>query len=89
MVADTDKFKLMQAIIAQASFPDAHIVTLDGLRVEFAEGWGLIRPSNTTPCFVLRFEANSREALTNIQTKFQQLLSSVDDSLVIEQVTMH
>lgn len=88
-VAEADKFTLMQAIMAKANFDSADIITIDGLRAEFSDGWGLIRPSNTTPCFVLRFEANTPEALAKIQTKFQQLLTSVDKRLVIEAPAMH
>lgn len=88
-VEEADKFKLMQAILAKASFNDASVITIDGLRAEFKDGWGLIRPSNTTPCFVLRFEAKTPEALAKIQTQFQQLLSSVDERLVISEPAVH
>lgn len=88
-VSDHAKFNLMQAIAKQAHFPQAKIVTIDGLRIEFDDGWGLIRPSNTTPCFVLRFEATSPEALLAIQTKFQTLLSSVDPTLIINAGAAH
>lgn len=82
--SDSDKFQWMQEIIQRADFPGAKLVTIDGLRVEFEHGWGLIRPSNTTPCFVLRFEATTPDGLADIQTTFQRLLTSVDASLMIE-----
>ncbi len=50
------------------------IITIDGLRVEYDDGFGLMRASNTTPVLVLRFEADSPEALARIQTKFRAIL---------------
>lgn len=77
-VAEENKFELMEAIIQQANFPEANIFTIDGLRVEFVNGWALIRPSNTTPYLVMRFEADDENALLEIQEKFRQLLLAVD-----------
>src|SRR4030067_152670 len=55
-------------------FTDAkEIITLDGLRVEYADGFGLARPSNTTPVIVLRFEADSEHALHRIQNNFRRI----------------
>jgi phosphomannomutase/phosphoglucomutase len=67
------------ALIAQlqktAKFADAtEIITIDGLRVEYADGFGLMRPSNTTPVIVLRFEANNEEALKRIQSQFRDVI---------------
>jgi len=50
-----------------ADFPDARIINLDGLRVEFEDGWGLVRPSNTTPSLVFRFEGEDEPALERIK----------------------
>ena len=50
------------------------ITTIDGLRVEYADGFGLIRASNTTPVLVLRFEAETLMALEKIQDDFRNLL---------------
>jgi phosphomannomutase / phosphoglucomutase len=67
------------ALIAQlqksAKFANAsEIITIDGLRVEYADGFGLMRPSNTTPVIVLRFEANNEEALKRIQSQFRDVI---------------
>ncbi len=67
------------ALIAQlqqeAKFEGAqHIVTIDGLRVEYPDGFGLMRPSNTTPVVVLRFEANDAAALRRIQDQFRAVI---------------
>lgn len=83
MVNDHEKFSLMKKLISAANFHAAEKITIDGLRVNFAEGWGLIRPSNTTPCLVLRFEANSEKVLKNIQNLFRTLLFSVQPDLVL------
>ena len=50
------------------------IITIDGLRVEYADGFGLMRPSNTTPVIVLRFEADDEAALERIQDDFRKVL---------------
>ncbi len=67
----------MQRILADANFGDARLVTLDGLRVEFTNGWGLVRASNTTPSLTFRFEADSEGALQEIQQKFRDLMTQV------------
>ncbi len=82
-IVDDEKFGFMQRFIEQASFPNAQRITIDGLRVEFSHGWGLIRASNTTPCLVARFEAQDIENLTAIQALFKTQLQEVDERLVI------
>lgn len=60
--------KKLKALVTLADFPGAsELITIDGLRIEFADGFGLIRPSNTTPVLVLRFEGHTPEALERIQ----------------------
>ena len=68
---------LMRALEAHKVFDDARLVELDGLRVEFANGWGLVRPSNTTPSLVFRFEADDTGALEEIKARFRDLLRRV------------
>ena len=51
------------------------MITIDGLRVEYPDGFGLMRASNTTPVVVLRFEADTAEALARIQADFRRVLS--------------
>ena len=66
----------------EARFTDAKdIITIDGLRVEYADGFGLMRPSNTTPVIVLRFEADNAAALKRIQDDFRRVLLSADPTL--------
>jgi phosphomannomutase / phosphoglucomutase len=80
-VTDEEKFTLMKRIAELVDFPQAHINTLDGIRADFSQGWGLIRASNTTPALLLRFEACNQEALQQIQQMFRELLARVDESL--------
>ena len=79
--AEGEHYKFMEKFIEQASFENANIITIDGLRVNYANGWGLIRPSNTTPCLVLRFEANDENTLTEIQNTFRKQLLAIDSNL--------
>lgn len=81
-VADEHKFALMQKLVDEARFDGAtDIVTIDGLRVNFADGWGLVRPSNTTPYLVLRFEAVDETMLQRIQGLFREWLLGVSPEL--------
>ncbi|MGB6976543.1 MAG: phosphomannomutase/phosphoglucomutase, partial [Gammaproteobacteria bacterium] len=80
---DDKKFQFMQHFIEQAVFPDGKITKIDGLRVDFPFGFGLMRPSNTTPCLVLRFEADSPSNLQHIQQLFQQQLLALDADLTL------
>ncbi|MEQ1600883.1 MAG: phosphomannomutase/phosphoglucomutase [Methylophilaceae bacterium] len=66
---------LIAHLQATAKFEGAtEVITIDGLRVEYADGFGLMRPSNTTPVVVLRFEADSEVALQRIQAQFKALI---------------
>ncbi|MCB1956116.1 MAG: phosphomannomutase/phosphoglucomutase, partial [Rhodocyclaceae bacterium] len=58
-------------------------ITIDGVRVEYADGFGLARPSNTTPVVVLRFEADSEEAIRRIQDAFREAILSVWPGLAL------
>jgi phosphomannomutase/phosphoglucomutase len=71
-----DQFKAMDKLAKNVSFEGAKITTIDGVRVDYPDGWGLVRPSNTTPCLVLRFEADSQKILEKIQTKFRIWLTN-------------
>lgn len=82
-IADTEKFIFMQRFSEQAHFPDAHLLAIDGLRVEFGHGWGLLRASNTTACLIARFEAKDLESLQTIQLLFRLQLQALDKNLTI------
>ncbi|MCS5591620.1 MAG: phosphomannomutase/phosphoglucomutase [Gammaproteobacteria bacterium] len=72
------QFEAMDKLAKTADFPNAKITTIDGVRVDYDHGWGLVRPSNTTPCLVLRFEANDQQMLSKIQETFKSWLESND-----------
>ncbi|MEO8402320.1 MAG: phosphomannomutase/phosphoglucomutase [Gammaproteobacteria bacterium] len=82
-IDDDEKFLLMERLVKHADFHPAEILTIDGLRVNFADGWGLVRPSNTTPCLVLRFEADSVAVLEKIKTIFREYLLAMKPDLVL------
>lgn len=73
------------AFVAQmqekARFADAKLTTIDGVRADFADGWGLVRASNTTPILVLRFEADTEEALQRIKDVFRQQMLAINNEL--------
>lgn len=64
-----------------ARFSDSKITTIDGVRADFADGWGLVRASNTTPILVLRFDADTEKSLLRIQNVFKQQMLAIDDQL--------
>ena len=73
-----EPFSLVDKLKAEASFVGAEsMLTIDGVRVEYADGFGLARPSNTTPVVVLRFEADSQEAIQRIQADFRRAIEGV------------
>jgi phosphomannomutase/phosphoglucomutase len=73
-----EPFKLVDLLKQKAEFAGAtERITIDGLRVEYADGFGLARPSNTTPVVVLRFEAENDAALARIQSDFRKAISGV------------
>jgi len=82
-VGEEEKFYIIEKLKAHASFVNAEKILIDGLRVVWPEGWGLIRSSNTTPSIVLRFEADNIDALQGIIYLFQEALFSIDPHLKI------
>jgi len=77
-VAEDYKFQLMDKIVANADFSSGKVNTMDGIRVDFSDGWGLVRASNTVPALTARFEADSTEHLENIQDEFRAQIALVD-----------
>lgn len=79
--AEAENFELVERLRARARFEGAQqVITIDGVRVEYADGFGLARPSNTTPVVVLRFEADNRQALARIQADFRRAILEVQPS---------
>lgn len=72
------KSDFMQQLLATGEFPGAEKITLDGLRVEWDFGWGLIRRSNTSPYLILRFEADTQHNLEKIKAIFREQILKID-----------
>jgi phosphomannomutase/phosphoglucomutase len=76
--AEGENFALVERLRSQARFDGAtQVITIDGVRAEWADGFGLARPSNTTPLVVLRFEGDTPEALARIQAAFRAAILAV------------
>jgi phosphomannomutase/phosphoglucomutase len=74
-IPDAEKFIFMDKFAAQAVFDGGEVNTIDGVRVDFTDGFGLVRASNTTPNLVLRFEGTSPQSLERIRSMFLEQLS--------------
>ena len=77
------KFDVIDALSRCHYFDEGEIATIDGIRVDYEDGWGLIRASNTSPVLSLRFEAESTEALQRIKNTFRTAIARIDPELVI------
>lgn len=82
-VTEDSKFTLVEQLQQQGSFDGADISTIDGVRADFENGWGLVRASNTTPVLVLRFGAEDETVLTDIQAHFKRELLAIAPDLEI------
>ena len=79
---DDTKFEIVNKFIRNSQFKDAKIVDIDGIRVEFEKGWGLLRASNTSPVLVLRFEADDDKELEIIKDVFYQSLKTIEPDII-------
>ncbi len=76
-MAEGEGVRFVEQLFSQAKFKDGKIINIDGMRVEFTDGWGLVRASNTTPVLTVRFEADSQDAMQRIQAQFRQLMLQI------------
>ena len=83
--AEGEPPSVVAALQASAQFPGAVITTIDGLRADYTDGFGLVRASNTTPVLVLRFEGHTAEALHRIETAFMAALHAVKPDAMVSQ----
>jgi phosphomannomutase/phosphoglucomutase len=83
-IEEEKKFEIVKNFVDKAQFEGGSKVTIDGLRVDFDDGWGLIRASNTTPKLVLRFEANTSSRLKEIKNLFLDQLKLIDETIQID-----
>ena len=83
-VAEEKKFEIVKDFLNKAQFEGGSKITIDGLRVDFDDGWGLMRASNTTPKLVLRFEAKTLSRLKEIKKMFLDQLKFIDETIQID-----
>jgi phosphomannomutase/phosphoglucomutase len=83
-VDEEKKFEIVKNFVNNAQFEGGSKVTIDGLRVDFDDGWGLMRASNTTPKLVLRFEAKTSNRLKEIKNMFLDQLKLIDETIQID-----
>jgi phosphomannomutase/phosphoglucomutase len=82
-VTEDNKFSLIEQLKQRADFNGADVSTIDGIRADFENGWGLVRASNTTPVLVLRFGAEDETVLSDIQAHFKRELLAIAPELEI------
>jgi phosphomannomutase/phosphoglucomutase len=73
-MAEGEHFKLIKKLVDNARFEGAKLTTIDGVRADWDDGFGLVRASNTTPCLVFRFEGDNEQALERIKSAFRDLV---------------
>ena len=78
-----DPHAFVERFLASARFEGARLSTIDGLRVDWPDGWGLVRASNTTSVLVMRFDADSTNAMARIQQSFREQLLALQPDLVL------
>ena len=83
---DSAKFQIVRTLIEQGQFDGADRNTIDGLRLDYSDGWGLVRASNTGPTLSLRFEAHHISALKRIQQSVYQALANIDPTLQMPKI---
>ena len=83
-VEEEKKFEIVKDFLNKAQFEGGSKITIDGLRVDFDDGWGLMRASNTTPKLVLRFEAKTLSRLKEIKKMFLDQLKFIDETIQID-----
>jgi phosphomannomutase/phosphoglucomutase len=81
MAEEGAQYDFVDRFLNVAKFEGARIATIDGLRADWPDGWGLVRASNTTPVLVMRFDARDNEALERIKNVFREQLLATDPDL--------
>ena len=80
-ISEKNKFEVMRRLAKSGDFGSGKVTSLDGIRVDYSDGWGLLRASNTTPALTARFEGNSAEALERIKAQFREQLKQIVPSM--------
>jgi phosphomannomutase / phosphoglucomutase len=82
-MTEGEHYRYIERFVKSAKFEGARLTTIDGVRADFDDGWGLVRCSNTTPCLVLRFEGQSDAALRRVQQVFKVQMLAIDANLAV------
>ncbi|SFW67409.1 phosphomannomutase/phosphoglucomutase [Luteibacter sp. UNCMF366Tsu5.1] len=82
-MAEGAHLRFMDAFRASATFDDARVTTIDGIRADWPDGWGLVRASNTSPALIFRFDADNGRSLERVKQAFRERLLAVDGHLVL------
>jgi phosphomannomutase/phosphoglucomutase len=80
-VEEEKKFPLMARLVAKADFSPGKVTTLDGIRVDYNDCWGLVRASNTGPHLIARFEGRDADALGRIERQFREQINMLEPDL--------
>ena len=80
-IEESRKFSIVEKVVRNADFPDGKINTLDGIRVDYKHGWGLLRASNTTAALTARFEATDEQGLETVKQEFRAQVALIDPNL--------
>ena len=80
---DGDPHAFVERFVGTAHFEGARLSTIDGLRVDWPDGWGLVRASNTTPVLVMRFDADSNAVMARIQQAFREQLLATQPGMAL------
>lgn len=82
-LSEARKFAVVEKLAEQGNFSGGNLVKIDGVRVDYPDGWGLIRASNTTPNLIARFEGDDDAALQRVMQRFHEQLHNVEPGLSI------
>ena len=83
-IADDRKHDFVNKLTKQGIFGNGEVIDIDGIRVEFPDGWGLVRASNTTPNLVIRFEGENEQIIEKMKQLFKQQMLMIDSSLNLD-----
>jgi len=81
LMKEGENFEFVKSLVSRAKFDHARVTTIDGIRVDYEDGFGLVRASNTTPSLVIRFEAQDETGISRIQEEFRKLMLDVKPDL--------
>jgi phosphomannomutase/phosphoglucomutase len=82
-LAEGESISFMDSLVAEARFTDGKVTDIDGMRMDFPNGWGLVQASNTSPVLTVRFEADSKTALLDIEEQFRSLMKKIKPDIVL------